>query len=141
MYPVALGTASQESERVAQFVACAPQRSQWFPVSVIKGGAALDSLLKGCQTEWGKRLYGKTLIRNIAGSLYKQKNELEDEVRKQDMFKWCKTFQYGFKVRDKSRPGSWFQPENITLLPPEGDLEPTILERFGQWTSSLRGSS
>lgn len=50
-------------------------------MSVIKGGAALDSLLKGCQTEWGKRLYGKTLIRNIAGSLYKQKGDLEDEVR------------------------------------------------------------
>lgn len=45
------------------------QRSQWFPVSVIKGGAALDSLLKGCQTDWGKRLYGKTLIRNVAGIL------------------------------------------------------------------------
>lgn len=46
------------------------------------------------------------------------------------MFKWCKSFSYGFKVRDKSRPGSWFQPENITTLPPEEDLEPTIIEKL-----------
>lgn len=73
-----------------------------------------------------------------AGSLYKEREKLEEEVRKQEMFKWCKSFKYGFKVRDKSRPGSWYLPEDITVLPPESELEPTIVEKFGQWTQSLR---
>ena len=110
-------------------------------MSVIKGGAALDSLLKGCQTEWGKRLYGKTLIRNVAGSLYKERVKLEEEVKKQEMFKWCKKFTYAFKVRDKAKPGSWFVAENVTILPEEHELEPTVVEKFGAWTSRLRGMS
>ena len=75
---------------------------------------------------------------SYAGSLYKERENLEQEIRKQEMFKWSKSFKYGFKVRDKMRPGSWFQPENITILPAESELEPTIVEKFGQWTSSLR---
>lgn len=73
-----------------------------------------------------------------AGSLYKQKDELEGEVKKQDMFKWCKSFKYAFKVRDKSKPSSWYIPQDLTILPPQDELEPTVGEKVGQWASDLR---
>ena len=38
---------------------------QWYPLSVVKGGAQANVLLKAMQNDFGKLLYGKTLIRNI----------------------------------------------------------------------------
>ena len=38
---------------------------QWYPLSVVKGGGQANVLLKAMQNDFGKLLYGKTLIRNI----------------------------------------------------------------------------
>ena len=38
---------------------------QWYPLSVVKGGAQANVLLRTMQNDLGKLLYGKTLIRNI----------------------------------------------------------------------------
>ena len=38
---------------------------QWYPLSVVKGGAQANVLLRAMQNDLGKLLYGKTLIRNI----------------------------------------------------------------------------
>lgn len=38
---------------------------QWYPLSVVKGGAQANVLLKAMQNDLGKLLYGKTLVRNI----------------------------------------------------------------------------
>lgn len=38
---------------------------QWYPLSVVKGGAQANVLLKAMQNDFGKLLYGKTLIRQI----------------------------------------------------------------------------
>ena len=44
-------------------------------------------LVKGMSTEWGQKLYGRTLLSNIAGSLYKERDAiikgLRDSVRQQ----------------------------------------------------------
>ena len=47
------------------------QSSQWFPVNIIKGGKQMDSVLLQLQTGWGKALYQKFLIKQVAGSLYR----------------------------------------------------------------------
>ena len=38
---------------------------QWYPLSVVKGGSAANVLVKAMENDFGKKLYGKTLIRNI----------------------------------------------------------------------------
>lgn len=40
--------------------------------------------------------------------------------------------------RDKTRPNSAFAPENLTLLPDEKDLEPTLGEQVATWIRNLR---
>jgi hypothetical protein len=37
---------------------------------VVKGGQAANLLVKGMQSPWGKALYSKTLITNIAQAIY-----------------------------------------------------------------------
>lgn len=43
---------------------------QWYPLSVVKGGAQANVLLRAMQNDLGKLLYGKTLIRNIGSVSY-----------------------------------------------------------------------
>lgn len=38
---------------------------QWYPLSVVKGGSAANVLVKAMEADFGKLLYGKTLVRNI----------------------------------------------------------------------------
>jgi hypothetical protein len=38
---------------------------QWYPLSVVKGGSAANLLTRAMEYEFGRMLYGKTLIRNI----------------------------------------------------------------------------
>jgi hypothetical protein len=46
----------------------------WIFVSVVKGGAAANSLVKAVtDSAWGRQLYSSTLIRNIGAAVYKVK--------------------------------------------------------------------
>ena len=47
------------------------QSAQWFPVNIIKGGKQMDSVLLQLMTGWGKALYQKFLIKQVAASLYR----------------------------------------------------------------------
>ena len=44
---------------------------KWMPVSVISGGAAANSLVENMDTAWGRKLYGKLLIKQLANGVYK----------------------------------------------------------------------
>ena len=46
---------------------------KWMPVSVISGGAAANSLVENMDTAWGRKLYGKLLIKQLANGVYKVK--------------------------------------------------------------------
>ena len=39
------------------------QFPQWYPLSIVKAGPAANALVRGLDTQWGKLLYGKTLVR------------------------------------------------------------------------------
>jgi hypothetical protein len=61
-----------------------------------------------CRSEWGRRLYAKTLIRQIGLSIYKDRGELERSLRTQKgpngqaspfQNTSANGFQYGFKIR------------------------------------------
>ncbi len=42
----------------------------WVPLSIVKGGQSANLLVKTMESEWGRKLYGKTLITNIAKAVY-----------------------------------------------------------------------
>ena len=56
----------------------------WNPVTIVKGGPAANALCRGLDSEWGRKLVGKTLIRNIAQSIYQNRKNLEKGVRQVD---------------------------------------------------------
>lgn len=39
-------------------------------------------------------------------------------------------FEYGFKIRDKTDPKSWYKSENLTPLPAENKLGQSFLEKI-----------
>ena len=47
------------------------QLPQWLPLSIVKGGQAANLLVRSMDSDWGRKLFGKTLIRNIAQAVYK----------------------------------------------------------------------
>jgi hypothetical protein len=58
------------------------------------------------------------------------------------MLKNFKDFEYGFKIRDKSRPNDWYFADNITLIPPEEELRGTVADQVSDWWNGLfKGSS
>lgn len=63
--------------------ACCLQLPQWYPLSIVKAGAAANSLVAGLNSQWGRKLYGKTLVRNIAKAIYKDKGQIESSFRSQ----------------------------------------------------------
>lgn len=82
--------------------------NKWNALSVMRGSNALNILAKVCRSEWGAKLYAKTLIRQIGLSLYKDRTDLERSLRGQkgpggqaSPFQNTPSngFQYGFKIR------------------------------------------
>lgn len=50
-------------------------------MTVVKGGGTANSLVSQFESKWGRTLMGKTLIRNIAQSLYRDSKSLEKNMR------------------------------------------------------------
>ncbi len=42
-----------------------------MPLSIVKGGQSANVLVKTMESEWGKKLYSRTLVSNIAQAVYK----------------------------------------------------------------------
>lgn len=47
------------------------QVPRWYPLSVVSGGSTAKVMLAAMGNDWGKKLYGDTLTRNIAEVIYK----------------------------------------------------------------------
>eukprot|EP00983_Pelagomonas_calceolata_P037274 1136266-Pelagomonas_calceolata.AAC.2 len=47
------------------------KEGRWVPLSVVKGGPAANYLLKAMESEWGRKLYSKTLLRQIGMAIYR----------------------------------------------------------------------
>ena len=46
------------------------QLPQWCPLSVVKGGQAANLLIRSMDSPWGLKMFGNTLVRNIATVIY-----------------------------------------------------------------------
>ncbi len=45
--------------------------SLWIPLSIVKGNQVSNFLVNAVQSEWGMKLYGRTLIWQMASGLYR----------------------------------------------------------------------
>ena len=61
---------SHEQEHFSSVCACM-QLPQWLPVSIVKGGRPANLLVGSMESEWGKKLFGKALVRSIAQPIWK----------------------------------------------------------------------
>ena len=50
---------------------CFVQLPQWIPVSIVKGSRPTNLLVGLLESDWGKKLFGKTLVRSIAEPVWK----------------------------------------------------------------------
>jgi len=115
------------------------KQSKWVPLSIVKGGQAANFLVKALETEWGRKLYAKTLIKNIGQAVYKDRENIERGVKSSyPPFKTVPSasFEYAFKIRDKSVPKDWYKDVDITVLPPPAALEGTAADALKQFFSS-----
>eukprot|EP00891_Asterochloris_glomerata_P007488 jgi/Astpho2/7488/Aster-02060 len=104
---------------------------QWVPVTIIKGGSQAKFLADALEHEFGRALYAKVLVRQLATDIWKDKKKLDNQLKRQpnSPMKYANEIQYGFKIRDKSNPKSWHKAEGITLLPNPDTLTPTVVDR------------
>ena len=52
------------------------QLPQWLPVTIVKGGRPANLLVGTMESEWGKKLFAKALIRSIAQPVWKVKSAI-----------------------------------------------------------------
>ena len=72
--------------------------------------------------------------------VYQDKRKIEGMVKRGlPMLKNFSEFEYGFKIRDKTRPNDWYFAENITVIPPEEELRGTVVDQVKDWWSNLTG--
>jgi len=126
----------------------------WVFVSVVKGGSTANAMTKALETGWGRQIYSSILIRNIGLTLYKDRDAivkgLKDQIRKQLQFSQMApgvkimepltnqpvtAFEFGFKIRDKSKPGEFQKAEGLTIIPPEAEVNEQPLQKFQKFFS------
>lgn len=107
--------------------------SPWVPLSVVKGGQAANALVIIMESEWGRKLFSKTLVSNIAAAVYKERLQVERSLRANvPYFKDVpgKEIEYAFKVRDPKDPVNWYKANDLTMCPPETKLGKTALDNL-----------
>lgn len=89
----------------------------------MKGGWSANALAKAQGTKLGKNLYGGTLIKNIGQAFYKDLDKIEGSIRQNiKLLKFATVLEFGFKIRDKSKPDDWYLTEDVQLLPPKEEV-------------------
>ena len=96
---------------------------QWMPLSIVKGGAAANMMVKAVENDLGKKLYGDALVRNLGQMVYKDRAAIETEIKKMPGLAKFSEFEYGFKIRDKANPKAWYLADaTVQKIPAEEDL-------------------
>ncbi|KAI8106793.1 hypothetical protein M9434_001447 [Picochlorum sp. BPE23] len=111
---------------------------QWMPLSVMKGGGPANMLVKAMENDLGKKMYGNTLVENVGNAIYKDKDAIERSIRAQfPMFKATQEFEYGFKIRDKEDPKSWYLAKDIQVIPPASELGNTPIDKVNSFFQDM----
>jgi len=95
----------------------------WAPLTIIKGGTAANMMVKSQESEMGRKMYGDTIVKNLAEALYKDYGAIVGQVKRQyPMLKAAKELEFGFKIRDKEAPAEWYMPKDIKVFPSRDEL-------------------
>jgi len=71
----------------------------------------------------GRKMYGDTIVKNLAEALYKDYGAIVGQVKRQyPMLKAAKELEFGFKIRDKEAPAEWYMPKDIKVFPSRDEL-------------------
>lgn len=112
----------------------------WVPCTMIKGTSAANQLVKQFG-QIGQNLAKDTLVRNIGESVYGNSKELIKAARKSSLnLKYATAFEFGFKIRDKTKPTDWFIPKDIIVLPPKDQLPQAPLAGAQNALSNVKDS-
>jgi hypothetical protein len=79
-------------------------------------------MVKAMESDLGKNMYASTLTRNIGAVVYKDRKAIERQVKTLPAMKAFSEFEYGYKIRDKETPKSWYVADKVILIPPESEL-------------------
>jgi hypothetical protein len=75
-----------------------------------------------------------------AQAVYKDKNKIAQSIRdNMPGYKTFTEFEYGFKIRNKEKPESWYESNEVVMLPPEDDIPKNPIESFKSSVSSIFG--
>ena len=73
--------------------------------------------------------------------VYQDRRKIENMVKRSlPMMKNFKDFEFGFKIRDKTRPNDWYFAENVTIIPPESELKGTVADQVSDWWKGITGN-
>ncbi|CAM6105873.1 unnamed protein product [Calypogeia fissa] len=96
---------------------------RWYPLSIVSGGTTAKIMLAAMNNEWGRKLYGGTLTRNMASVVYKDERAIRQSAFKTyPVLKAASGFRYGYKIVDKKNPRSALTSSDVIEIPPEGEL-------------------
>lgn len=112
----------------------------WYPYSIMKGGWAANALVKSQESDWMKNMTGGQLVKNISEALYKEYDEVSKQVRSNyPMLKNAQELQFGFKLRDKSKPDDWYKPIDIQALLPREEVGNSVVGNMMDSVQNLFG--
>ncbi|CAL50296.1 unnamed product [Ostreococcus tauri] len=111
----------------------------WYPLNVVTGGSAANTLVKGLDNDMSREMAQKSLQQNIGKAIYKDFEAIEKVARTMPMLKQAKEIEYGFAVLDKKNPRSMFSPASgsVMMIPSEEDCE-TPADKFQEMGDNLK---
>jgi len=111
----------------------------WYPLNVVTGGSAANTLVKGLDSSISKEMAQKSLAQNIGKAIYQDMDAIEKVARSMPMLKQAKEIEYGFGVLDKENPRSMFSPsaDKVWLIPSEEECE-TPADKMSQAADNLK---
>jgi len=111
----------------------------WYPLNVVTGGSAANTLVKGLDNDMSKEMAKKSLSQNIGKAIYKDLEAIEKVARTMPMLKQAKEIEYGFAVLNKENPRSMFAPpsDKVWLIPSEEECE-TPADKFQEMGDNLK---
>merc|ERR1719181_2550362 len=109
----------------------------WVPCTMVKGSSVANQLVKAID----QQLSRDTLIRNVGTSVYEnQKDLMKGAVKAAPNLAVASAVEFGFKVRDKTKPEEWYMPKDIIVLPPKDDLPKAPLDGVGNAIDNVKDS-
>eukprot|EP00667_Euglena_gracilis_P019921 EG_transcript_21442 len=124
--PLPVPPVNPVNEEFVVFVRATVLGERWLPITIMVGGPDADNLVKGSQGSTSPELYHNELLRSIGQVIYNDQGKIEAQLRQANIagIREETSFEYGFKVRDKTKPEAWMDETGIVALPPKAELPP-----------------